>query len=445
MVDTILHDETADLVYLPGVKAVGMTDRNKQPTRPVVKDPENEAILGKIQPWGEDNDFPQQLAELGSNSTIIGPTLEKKVNFLYGKGVKPFVVTDIDDAGNEKLRALKSGEIQEIDDFILRTNLQRYILEAANDFYWFLNPFPELILSKNRKKIKQIVAQEATYCRWGIMDEREGRSKYCYINANWPDTEEKYIKKVATIDPYAYDRFEQLRHGNEWKYIYPLSYPSPGKSYYQLVPWYAASMSGWLDVAQAIPKWKKALMANQISIKYIIKVPAYWWEWKYPDWNEKKNLQKKRKETEYKKVETFLTGEENAGKPFMTTFKYSHQMQKELPGWSIEAVDNKMKDGMYIEDSQEASAHLLYALGVDPTLVGFSPGGKNRSGGGSGSDKRVAYNMYIETIEPHRDIILEPLRFISQYNGWPSELRWKFTYSQIATLQGGQETTQNVQ
>jgi len=53
--------------------------------------------------------------------------------------------------------------------------------------------------------------------------------------------------------------------------------------------------------------------------------------------------------------------------------------------------------------------------------------------------------MYIETIEPHRDIILEPLRFISQYNGWPSELRWKFTYSQIATLQGGQETTQNVQ
>lgn len=409
----------------------------KKPTYSKERPNEVPLVNGKIVPWGETNDFPQKLIDLGQKSTLIPSTMEKKVNFLYGKGVRPMLLVDYDSEGNEVLQPVKPGELPEVWEFMRRSNVNRYIMEAANDFYWFLNPFPELILSKNRKKIVQLVAQEATDCRWETMDS-QGKVKHCYINSNWPDQDNQYIKKVKALDPYDPYRWEWVQEDSAYQYIYPLSFPSPGKKYYQLAPWYAAEQSGWLAVAQSIPTWKKALMTNQITLKYIIQVPDYWWEWKFPDWKSMKPKERLAKQQEqYNKFETFLAGAEKAGKSILSTSKTDPMSHKDLGGLRIEAVDTKMKDGMYIEDSQEASAHLLYSLGVDPTLVGFSSGKET----GSGSDKRVAYNMYIENIEPHRELILEPLYFISQYNGWPEELRWKFQYSQISTLQNGQETT----
>lgn len=440
---TTIPNQDATVLYLPGAQAAVLPTGGTTPTAPREKD--NPAlVLGKIVPWGESNDFPQQLMELGSKNTIIAQTMEKKVAFLYGKGIQPYYLEGYNEMGEEILKPVPLDKEAEVWEFLRRSNISRYLMEAAMDLYWFHNPFPEMILSKNRKKIVQLVAQEATDCRWEVMG-NDGIVKHCYINANWPDMDEKLITKVKAIDPYHPYRWELLQEDNGYKYIYPLSYPTPGKKYYQLAPWYSAEQSGWLAVAQAIPQWKKALMQNQITVKYIIKVPDYWWEWKYANWKSMKPEEKvKAQQTEYEKVEKFLAGAEQAGKTFMTTFKWDPTQNRELPGWEITPVDNKWKDGMYIEDSQEASAHLLYALGVDPTLVGFSPG-KNHTSAGSGSDKRVAYNMYVESLEPHRDLLLEPLYFIGVYNGWPSNLKWKFRYTQISTLQNGTETKTEMQ
>ena len=100
----------------------------------------------------------------------------------------------------------------------------------------------------------------------------------------------------------------------------------------------------------------------------------------------------------------------------MVTFVSDPRYNKEYQGWKIEAIDNKIKDGIYIEDSNEASSHLLYALSMDPTIIGSQPGSK--LGSGSGSDKQVAFNIYIDTVKAHQDLILEPFRWIAEYNGW---------------------------
>ena len=186
-------------------------------------------------------------------------------------------------------------------------------------------------------------------------------------------------------------------------------------------------------------------MKNQIGIRYIIHVPDYWWKWKYKEWDSfSPDEQREKIQTEYKNAEKFLTGEANAGKILFTSYKFSEDLQKEYPGWRVEEVGNKWKDGMYIEDSHEASAHLLYAMGFDPTLVGFSPG-KNHTSAGSGSDKRVAYNIYMAGIHPARDLILEPLNLLTRYNqqyaGWPKNLRWPSVYQSIETLDTGSETS----
>jgi len=77
-------------------------------------------------------------------------------------------------------------------------------------------------------------------------------------------------------------------------------------------------------------------------------------------------------------------------------------------------------------------------LDLDPTLVGDSPG-KNM-GSGSGSDKRVAFNAKVALLNPHRELLLEPLYFIAEYNGWKAKyprLEFKFIEVELETLDKG--------
>ncbi len=325
---------------------------------------------------------------------------------------------------------------QEIEMFLKRSNVKRYLIEGAMDFYWFYNLFPELILTGDRKKVASITVQESTFSRWGKQNPKTGVVDNCYISANWDrGNNPSDLAQVSVIDPY-YDAVESTRDRREYKYIYPLSYPTPGKIYYQLATWDTARTSKWLGLAKKIPTFKEALLDNQISIKYHIEVATYWWTWKYPDWDSKKLedrvlLMKK----ELKEFTDIMTGVANAGKFFMSAFHSDPLSGKEYAGWKITPINDPVKDGKYIEDSQEASSHLLFALGVDATLISTVPG--KGVGGGSGSDKREAFNMYISLVQAHQDIILEPLEFISDYNGWTARLpglTWKFRNSMLQTL-----------
>ncbi|HMT30417.1 MAG TPA: hypothetical protein PKD91_14175, partial [Bacteroidia bacterium] len=78
--------------------------------------------------------------------------------------------------------------------------------------------------------------------------------------------------------------------------------------------------------------------------------------------------------------------------------------------------------------------------GVDPAIIGMTPG--KGIGAGSGSDKRIAFNVYVSLCQADRDIILEPLNFIRDYNGWDPELEFRFKYPMITTLDKGKESKQ---
>ena len=51
---------------------------------------------------------------------------------------------------------------------------------------------------------------------------------------------------------------------------------------------------------------------------------------------------------------------------------YNETLQKEYPGWKINVIDNKLKDDAYLPDSQAANSEILFAIGVDPSLIGAS-------------------------------------------------------------------------
>lgn len=413
---------------------------SKKPASPKVKE---SGSNNDVAYWGDENDFPQRVIQVAENSTELPALLDWQARALQGREVVAYQ-RYFDEEG-EKWRYRPISDI-EIDQFLQDTTTKRYMREASIDFFWFWNTFPELIKSVKGDKIAYIGTQDASYCRWAKMD-TSGVIKTCYVNANWPDAKptDKETIKYSVVDPYSNTRIDDVRKSKDQRFIYPISYPSPGKSYYQLSKWHGFITSGWADIARRIPESKKSLLERMLTAKYILQIPVNYWPSAYKDWSKKTEAQQLEiKKAKVKEVNNQLTGSVNEGKTILVEVGFDMQ-GKELPGWKIVPIEQVKIDGEHLEDSREASEHLMRALGVDPTLVGDGPGKK--MGGGSGSDKRVAFNIYVALLQPYRDVILEPLYFIAEYNGWSEKypgLCFKTVEIELETLDKSHSTSKEV-
>ena len=406
------------------------------PTTPVVDD----ASSAEIAKWGEDNLFPQNVWKEVEQNTIIPTTLQKKADMWYGGGLIYGKLLGFDKNGNEEL---EYKAIPEVDDFFRRSRITRYAYECLSDIATWGMAFPELVLSADRTRINAISTQEAMFCRF-TRPNTSGVVENVHVSANWHKGISKGIEtgaKVPVVDPY-YDPAENLRgRGNVYKAIYPLSVPSPGKTLYQVASWNSVRLSGWLEVVQAIPEFKRQLFKNQISVKYLIEVNREYWDWKYQDWASKTvDERKKIIADELKTFNEVMMGTNGAGKSIMTITVVDPATKKEFSGWKITPIDDKLKDGVYIEDSQEGASHIYTALGLPLALSGIMPG--KGMGAGSGSDARVAFNNYISTSRFYLDLAVEPLELVRDYNGWDPALRFRFRNPLIMTLDKGKEVQQ---
>src|SRR5690606_35638874 len=385
----------------------------------------------------EENDFPQKVITVVESSTEIAPLLDWQSRAMQGREVVAMQRYYDAEAKEFKERAVEDPEI---DNFLQDTTSKRYLREASLDFFYFWNVFPVLIKNVKGDKIVYIGTQDASCCRWSKQD-KHGVITKCYVNANWPDAQTSDDSTITypVIDPYSTERIEDVRNSKDVRFIYPISYPSPGKVYYQLSKWHGFIVSGWADIARSIPQAKKSMMKRVLSAKYVLRIPINYWPAVYSDWKDMTSDQKLAKKKEkLKEINDQLTGMENAGKTIMNEFGKDMFTNQDVPAWEIVEIESNTKSGEHLEDSREASEHLMRAVGVDPTLVGDGPGKK--MGGGSGSDKRIAFNIYVALLQAYRDVILEPLYFIAEYNGWRKKykgLKFKTVEVELQTLDQG--------
>jgi len=417
------------LNYLAAGSAVTADKNQQQPTSPIRKDPDKTSNI--VASWGSDNLRPQNILKALEGLPQAKAILKWKAMALYAGGL---IYGKEDAAGN-----FTPTRDTVIEDFFRNANIKRWQIETCHDYYWFENPYNEFLLNGARD-IVSLVSHDSVFCRSGIQNPKTGLVEKAFINANWDNSPTLTDKDgIEVIDPY-FGRFDKVRSGNAFKYIYITNFPSPGKVYYQEAAWHGLIESGWLEVAKAIPKFKQALFKNQISIKHHIEIATWYWEFKYEGQWETFSPEDKRtkiKET-ISQIENTLSGEKNAGKS-VSSWKKIGEDGKELSAITIHTIDDKIKDGVYIEDSQEAFSNIMFSMNTDPTLVGNAPG-KN-FGGGSGSDKRVAFNIYMLTCKADQDIILEPLEFVRDYNGWDPEIKFMFKNYYVATLDQGKEVS----
>jgi hypothetical protein len=395
---------------------------------PLQASPNKEVITDHLIMWGADNLLPQQILKQIRKNTIVGPTLQKKAEIAYDQIIYGF--DEVDEAGNLHFKTVIDPKVEE---FFTRSKIQRYLIEALRNFYYFYMPIPRIILKADRSEVFSLTCYKTAHFRFGKQD-NSGLIKNGYLSSDWAtiaQISDKRIRKAELIDIYQDVDFYKSE-SNETDFVYPVAYSTEDEYFYPVADWHALLKSGWLDVAQSIPVWKKKMFQNQITMKYLIQIPSWWWEWKYKGFEEMTDQERKTiRDGEMDEFERKMTGEDAAGNSLMVTYVSDPKFNKEYSGWKIEAIDNKIKDGLYVEDSNEAASHLLYALGVDPTLIGSMPGSK--MGAGSGSDKRVAFNIYVDTVKAHQDLVLEPLVWIGQYNGWPN---YKFRFKNSLEANG---------
>lgn len=431
MINQSNSENFADLVVtIDGVAALVTTERSS--SVPII-DTDTSSVIAL---WGDDNNFPNNVIKDIEEDTELGPLLEKKALLIYSGGLK--WGKRVTENGKSMLQPLDDKTDAKVRDFMQKSNISRYLLEASTDLVTFYNAFVEIVLSRDKKQIVQICSQEAAYTRLEKM--KAGAIQNAYLSANWPEVKISDAKKLPVIDPY-YASADFLKKktskGGGNNYIYILSIPTAGKTYYQLARWNGIRKSGWLDVAKLVPKSKKYLLQGQLNIKYHIEIHEMYWPTKFPEWNSWSPEEKQEKvKSELESFKKILSGVEKTGNSLITAMKSDPNFQNTMSMWKINVIDDKLKNGQFLEEGKDSSRHKMAAIGLHPALVGTF---ENNGMGGAGSNIREAYNLNNFTNRPFQDILLEPLYLVAEYNGWGKDIVFEFENPYMTTLDKGVE------
>jgi hypothetical protein len=398
---------------------------------------ETENEIGEIAAWGANNDYPQLLLKnLRLNGAgLSGLKVLTKTH--YGSGFVLAKETFEDDKRIITPQSIK--QYPEINDFWKRNQMKRFWRETIKDLeYWSL-AFPEYILSNDFKKITRVKRQQTANCRFSVMNEKTNYVEKIFLSTKFGqgvDVNSKYVATIPLIDSYwsAEEVKEYCKLNKIRNFVRPLFYPLVDETYYPRTDWHAVNDNGWFEIANSIPQFKKAIFQNQINIKYHIEVSEEYFSRKYgEDWDTFKPEKRiSIREKFVDEVDAALRDPVNAGGSIMSTM-YKDDTGAIQAGLKITAVDDKYKEGSYLPEASAANSEILFALGVDPSLIGAGiPGGK--LGAGSGSDKRESFLILSALCKTNRETTLEPFEFIQEYNGWDDSLIGGFEDTVLTTL-----------
>ena len=367
-------------------------------------------------PWGANNDMPYEVIRKIREDEVMSQNKLFNVLTNYGRGLQ---LTD--PATGEET------EDSNILNWIMSNALSTYQLEQSTDMKHFYFAVSVIILSRDGKKIVCLRHREACYCRFEAADSK-GRIRHIFYG-NWRkgSLKEEDVEVLPLLD--FYDPLGDLRRrmglekyqdGSKrptpqtYKYAILTRFPTVGFQYYP-IPYYAAIFRGdWYDIKRMIGAGKKALMRNQPVVKYHVEISRDYFDRivlreSDPEKRKARVLQEK------EKIRDFITGAENSGKVWFSTFLQTPD-GKEVHDIRINRIETSKAGGEWSEDIEEASNITCYGDNIHPNLVGATPG-KSQSNN-SGSDKRELFTMKQALEKAWHDIMMTPLQVCIRYNGW---------------------------
>ncbi len=394
--------------------------------------------------WGDDDRLPTTMREKMEASPICGATVSKKISLLEGNEIVYFKTSDMD-AGATVPRA----NIPEVNDWMERNRIQTEWFPAqCADYCLPFNAFSEMILSNDRQRITGMYHISAEHARLSKAN-AANQVDWLLYSYHFPYGTAQADTNRQAIPLYKwYDHQRFLNNLIGRKFAWHTRFPTPGMIYYARPFWLGLFKDGgWLDISGNVPKIVDAMQKNQVALKYVINIPETFFEIRHPDWSN--YTAEKRSELigrKVKDINDYLAGVDNTGKSLITLFKESPISGAASGKIEIVAVDDKLKTGAWVPDSTAADAQIVQGFGIDPSQIGLTQEG-GKMGAGSGSDKREAYNLMITLNTPDQRRILEPLNWISRFNGWGVTFMVDHTHhtttnQQESGLKPGKQTTQ---
>lgn len=429
-----------------GSKSAFTFGKSKQEQPTIIH--QKQKTSGDVALWGDDNQYPQKFLEALRLNGSGGAGLRLLKATHYGQGFNLYTEEKTTTGQIEK-QLINLVEYPEIKTFFQKNKFERFWTESIADAETFYIAFPEFILSNDYSKITSVRRQPTAKIRFKVMNEKTGLIEEVGLCHNWQKTtawDDEYVAHIPVIDSYwSADQIKDYCKKNKiHKFVMPCFYPLMDETYYPKADWHAVFHNGWMEVANSIPKYKKHLFENQINIKYVVHISEEYFKRTYgDDWLDFTPDKKKQIRTQLADaIDNHLAGNENAGKSIQSV-TYKDINGNWVKGIEVEAVDNKIKDGAYLPEASAANSEIMFALGVDPSLLGAGiPGGKMNTG--SGSDKREAFSILTSLFRTKREIMLDIWRLIRDYNQWPSNLEGNFADIELTTLDVNATGTQTI-
>ena len=371
--------------------------------------------------WGTDNKLPITMAQKISKCGVLSAGIEAKARIAIGKGMRPVVITGVDDKGEDEYSFVTDADIDAWfeDNQVFKNSLS--FIRNTIGYGW---SHGRIILDNDGKKIARYRTDEVAKCRLKRKDDT-GKITGTYYAADWAQIlgsdNDKYLKEFTILEEgEEYHSLKEIIDSNAAVKEFAIISRGPLgiNEYYPAPAWY--SCIDWVDMAIKVPAMKVAMMNNQMSIKYIITISDRFFSKIHPDWGSYTAEQKAAAfQTKAMEINDHLSGNDKAYKSIVTGSYIDPVTLKETQDINIQVIDDKVKDGKLLPDSGAANKEVLFALMINPAIMGANTFGGDYSGGaGSGSDIREAYLVQIMLMENERQMNAGIFDVVKRINGW---------------------------
>ena len=430
----ILFNNEGDPMLFCGKGVYGFTKN----TEPVPEKPKETFTVKErdFVSWGPGNRYPDEAVRTIGSTGVLSTGIGFKARTSFGQGVVPMDVAGYDDNGDQRLIPCRDEEVQK---YFRSWQFINYASSAFRDLFKFGNCFPVLYFNRDASKIVNVIVYNARHCR--VSKDKRWLLAFPNFDEKMPtDQDSEVFPMLDEYDPFT--DLQRMKLAGKLK-GQPVAFPRiknyySNNDYYGIPDWDAALRSGWIDIANKIPKFLAKSYANAMSLMWHIQVPKNFWNEKFPKGdNSNKEERKKKIQDWMKKMEEDLCGEENVSKAFISTYEAGINGKGE--GWKIDRLENEIDAKERLSTSAAANSEILFSLMINPSVFGAGmPGGAYAGNAGSGSDIRESFLVSIITTYIEKQQVLFPVKMMLEYNGHSDNLVLKYKETILTTLNTGQ-------
>ena len=406
---------------------------------------------------GLSNKQPVEVMDKIYALSTLGANVQFNSKMAYGDGI--MVVKKERDPVTKEIKIVEQlpSEQKEIFQFLLDNNYIFSAQEWANDIICFFEAYCELIFARDgsSNKIVELNPVESVNSRISMANPDTGAIEYHGYSTKWHEGSQPDLKATPLLDRKNPLRDLKVRRGiilnlkgkaevpKDFAYIMQMMQATPGRYYNGKPYWWAIFESGIYDFACAIPKLRSALIKNQMVLKFHVTIHKDFWRKLFasegiPDSDTKAKLARRKKFL--KDMNDFLSGEENAGKSFISEHEYDMLKGFEKQDIVIKAIENKISGGEYLKDAQQVTDEICYAMEIHPSIIGAS----GNSGSINGTEARELFIIKQAMMKPIRDLLTLPLYVVKEINKWDPDVHFVVPNIMLTTVDNGTGAVKSV-